>query len=83
MNIDFRDGLPGDEQPQAETVFIVKFGLRDDSAGVFITDPGFPDISIGTLRGEKLMEMLLRSCTAALHESLKGKLAELSRERPF
>ena len=83
MNIDFRDGLPGDEQPQVETVFIVKFGLGDNSAEVFITDPGFPDISIGTIRGEKLMEMLSRTCSALLTESLKGKMAELSRERPF
>ena len=83
MNIDFRDDLPGDEEAQAETVFIVKLKLGENSAEVFITDPGFPDISIGTLRGEKLIEMLSRSCTAALTESLKGKLAELGKERPF
>ena len=84
MNIDFRDGLPGDEEPTPETEFVIKFKLdAADSAEVFITDPGFPDISIGTIRGEKLMEMLLRSCTAALRVSLNGKMAELSKERPF
>ena len=90
MNIDFRDGLPGDEQPEVQTVFIVKFALGDDSAELFITDPGFANISIGTLRGEKLIEMLSRSCTAALTQSTeetskkaKALLVEMGWERPF
>ena len=90
MNSSSRDSLPGDEEPQVQTEFIVRFEVGAQEGQVFIVYPGYSDICIGNIRGEKLMEMLNRTCSAVLTQSTeetsrraKALLVEMGWERPF